>query len=61
MKNKKDKNFLVTLKNIVIYILIFFLLMYIGLIIGYSVIGKGKIFNAFDLEALRHIIDKIKN
>ena len=41
------------------YLIIFFAILYIGVIIGYSVIGKGELMDAINLKAIRHIINII--
>lgn len=41
--------------------IIFFVILYIGVIIGYSVVGNGSLIDALDLTAVRHIINIIFN
>ena len=55
----KNKNQLTTFKKIILYILACIFLLYLGLIIGYSILGKGKVIDALDFEALKHIKDII--
>ena len=45
------------LRNIALMIIIF----YIGLLIGYTVLGKGSLFDALSLKPIRHIKDIIYN
>ncbi|MDO4814816.1 MAG: DNA-directed RNA polymerase subunit beta [Gemella sp.] len=54
---KSAFNFL--LKLIIIYLIIM-LLLYVGLIIGYSVIGNGDVMDAVNLSAVKHIINLLR-
>ena len=45
------------LRNIAFIIIIF----YIGLLIGYTILGKGSLFDALSLKPIRHIKDIIYN
>ncbi|MBF0714703.1 DNA-directed RNA polymerase subunit beta [Gemelliphila palaticanis] len=47
--------------NFLKFLLILFATLYLGVIIGYSVIGNGDLIDALDLSALKHIIDIIFN
>lgn len=45
------------LRNIALMIIIF----YIGLLIGFTILGKGSLFDALSLKPIRHIKDIIYN
>ena len=45
------------LRNTALMIIIF----YIGLLLGYTILGKGSLFDALSLKPLRHIKDIIYN
>lgn len=45
------------LRTIALIIIIF----YIGLLIGYTILGKGSLFDALSLKPIRHIKDIIYN
>ena len=45
------------LQNIALIIIIF----YIGLLLGYTILGKGSLFDALSLKPIRHIKDIIYN
>jgi len=45
------------LRNIALMIIIF----YIGLLIGYTILGKGSLFDALSLKPIRHIKEIIYN
>ena len=45
------------LRNIALIIIIF----YIGLLRGYTILGKGSLFDALSLKPIRHIKDIIYN
>lgn len=54
IKNQKFYNFIK-------FIIILFVTLYIGFIIGYTVIGNGNFFDALSLKPLKHILDIITN
>ena len=45
------------LRNIALMIIIF----YIGLLLGYTIFGKGSLFDALSLKTITHIKDIIYN
>ena len=45
------------LRNIALMIIIF----YIGLLLGYTILGKGSLFDALSLKPIRYIKDIIYN
>ncbi len=45
------------LRKIALMIIIF----YIGLLLGYTILGKGSLFDALSLKPIRHIKDIIYN
>ena len=45
------------LRNIALMIIIF----YIGLLLGYTILGKGSLFDALSLKPITHIKDIIYN
>lgn len=45
------------LRNIALMIIIF----YIGLLLGYTILGKGSLFDALSLKPIRHIKEIIYN
>ncbi len=45
------------LRNIALMIIIF----YIGLLIGYTILGKGSLFDVLSLKPIRHIKEIIYN
>ncbi|MBF0746982.1 DNA-directed RNA polymerase subunit beta [Gemella sp. 19428wG2_WT2a] len=42
------------------FYIIFFLLLYVGLIIGYSVIGDGDLIDAVNLSAVKHMVNLLR-
>lgn len=60
MASKKQTSFLTSIKKFFIFLIILFAIFYIGVIIGYSVIGDGDIMDALTFRNLKHIIDIIK-
>lgn len=61
-KKKQEENKIFNkVWEVVKFLIICFAILYLGVIIGYSVIGNGRIIDAIDLTALKHIIDIIKN
>ncbi|MBF0710306.1 MULTISPECIES: DNA-directed RNA polymerase subunit beta [unclassified Gemella] len=42
------------------FYIIFFLLLYVGLIIGYSVIGDGDLIDAVSLSAVKHMVNLLR-
>ena len=54
---KLNKKLTRYLRNISLMIIIF----YIGLLIGYTILGKGSLFDDLSLKPIRHIKDIIYN
>lgn len=47
--------------NFLKFLIILFAISYLGVIIGYSIVGNGSIIDALDFTAIKHIIDIIFN
>lgn len=60
-KKKEQDNLLTVIYKSIKFFTILFAILYIGVIIGYSVIGNGRLIDALDLTAVRHIINIIFN
>ncbi|MBU0278622.1 MULTISPECIES: DNA-directed RNA polymerase subunit beta [unclassified Gemella] len=60
-KTQEINKFFIKVLKVIKFLIICFAILYIGVIIGYSVIGNGRIIDAIDLTAVKHIIDIIKN
>lgn len=60
-EKSKNKSFIKILWSIIKFFVILFAIAYIGVIIGYSVIGNGKLIDIFSLRAIKHVLDVINN
>lgn len=61
MKKIKNNNFSTKIIKILKFLLFLLAIMYVGVIIGYSIIGNGKLIDILDFSAIKHIIDIIYN
>ena len=59
--NKTSEGFFAKVYKIIKFIILLFAILYIGVIIGYSVIGDGKIMDAITLKSIKHIFDILFN
>ncbi|MBF0714059.1 DNA-directed RNA polymerase subunit beta [Gemella sp. GH3] len=60
-KSKKKSIKQVKFYNFIKFFIILFVTLYIGFIIGYTLIGNGEFLDALSLKPLKHIIDIITN